>query len=83
MLVEQSTHHVIDTNFNFIYFLSTDSNDTTSWYDACGLCQEGCQESHKRSGCRACGHRNHGKNGLFTVMSDLTFSAHSLTKYNQ
>ena len=45
--------------------LSPDSDHTTSWDDARGLCQKDTQESHKRNSRRACGDGNHGKNGLF------------------
>lgn len=55
-----------------MFFLSSGSNHTTSWHDARSLCQKDTQESHKRSGCRACGNWNHGKNGLFTLNSKHT-----------
>lgn len=55
-------------------FMSTASDHTTSWDDACRLCQKVTQESHKRSGCRARGDGNHGKNGLFTLKTKNTHS---------
>lgn len=55
-------------------FMFTGSDHTTSWDDACRLCQKVTQKSHKRSGCRARGDGNHGKNGLFTLKTKHTHS---------
>lgn len=43
MLVGQNT---CGTGTNVMFFLSTGSDHTTSWDDACGLCQKESQESH-------------------------------------
>lgn len=53
--------------------MSLDEDHTTSWDDACGLCEQESEELYKRRGCRACGDGNHGENGLFSLLSDLTY----------
>lgn len=60
------------TNLLFPFFVcvSPDSDHTTSWDDARGLCQKDTQESHKRNIRRACGDGDHGKNGLYALNSD-------------
>lgn len=55
-------------------FMSAGSDHTTRWDDACRLCQKVTQKSHKRSGCRARGDGNHGKNGWFTLKTKPTYN---------
>lgn len=56
------------THFSwYLLFLSSGSHHSASRHDAGGLCQKVSKESHKRSGCRACGNWNHGENGWFPL----------------
>lgn len=61
--------------------LPADSNYTTSWDDACGFCEKECEATHKRSGGRTRGDRDHGENGLSTVHTNLIplFFCHGLS----
>lgn len=57
--------------------MSSGPNHTSCWDDACGFCEKDSQESYKRSGCRACGDRNHGENGLFTLYCYIHIVIHN------